>query len=128
MKRWTIIFALIFTVFYVVFAPSYFRAKKRSRATKIVNDARIYEYAIAQWEQDRRNKRIFYGPPAPGQSNLDLQTAERNRYEAALEQWAKANPALIYLQPTAKDDALKASPSAERFRETDATPQAESLP
>jgi prepilin-type N-terminal cleavage/methylation domain-containing protein len=41
--------------------PSFLRARKRSQATKIVNDARIYEAAIDQWaiENNKVNSSTF---------------------------------------------------------------------
>lgn len=41
--------------------PSFLRARKRSQATKIVNDARIYEAAIDQWaiEYNKVNSDTF---------------------------------------------------------------------
>jgi prepilin-type N-terminal cleavage/methylation domain-containing protein len=41
--------------------PSFLRARKRSQATKIVNDARIYEAAIDQWaiENNKSNDNTF---------------------------------------------------------------------
>lgn len=36
--------------------PSFLRARKRSQATKVVNDARIYEAAVDQWAIETNQK------------------------------------------------------------------------
>ncbi len=41
--------------------PSFLRARKRSQATKLVNDARIYEAAVDQWaiEKNQTNEATY---------------------------------------------------------------------
>lgn len=113
LKFWTVIIAIVFTLGYVSFSPLYFKAKKRSRATKIVNDARIYEAAIDQWAIETGKVKPYYGPPIPGRTFQELQMAERLR-EARAQSSASAAPEKPNLY---KINAERAAPAAGQNRQ-----------
>ncbi len=80
-RLWAVFFAVVFIGGYTIAAPAFLRARKRSCAAKIVNDARIYEAAIDQWAIENTKKATPEPPPASVKEALNA-AAEAGHFPA----------------------------------------------